>query len=221
MVFGLFLSLALLGLSAVDPIGIAAMPILLLQNDPFKRSFIFLGGSFVALMAMGLLFARGFGTVVLNFENSNTWFVPSVETIAGVVLLSIAATVLWRMKTGKLSVEPSETVVQRLRLGGWQLFIFGGLLVAVQSIIDVVFAIAMIRVGQLHLPAVTLVAAVVTYAGMALVLQFAVVAAYRLTPPKRRDKTLDRVNGLLAKYANQVLIGVSFLLGCALLVLAA
>jgi hypothetical protein len=197
------------------------MPILLLQGNPFRRSFIFLGGSFVSLMVMGLLFARGFGAVVLRFENSHTWFVPTVEAVSGLVLLSIAGTVFWRMKTGKLSVEPSDAMVKRLQLGNWQLFILGALLVMVQSIVDVVFVIAMIRVGQLRLTAITLWAAVATYATAALVLQLAVVAAYKLAPPQQRAKTLDKVHGLLIKYANQALVAVSFLLGCLLLVLAA
>lgn len=220
MVFGLFISLALLGLSAIDPIGLAAMPILLLQKNPFMRSFVFLGGSFVSLMVMGLLSARGFGAIVLSFDNSHTWFVPAVETVAGLVLLAIAGTVLWRLKTGKILVEPSDTMVKRLQLGSWQLFILGALIVAVQSIVDVVFVVAMVHIGQLHLPIITLTAAIVTYASAALILQFAVVAAYKLTPPKQRVKTLDRVHSLLVKYATQALIGVSFLLGCALLVIA-
>jgi len=219
--FGLFVSLALLGLSAIDPIGIAAMPILLLQKKPFMRSFIFLGGSFVSLTVMGFLFARGFGAIFLSFENSHTWFMPSMEAIAGLVLLDIAGIVFWRMKSGKLSVEPSSAVTKRLQLGGWQLLMLGALLVAVQSILDVVFVIAMIRVGRLHLPTLALLAAIVTYAIAALVLQFAIVAAYRLAPPNQRAKTLDRVHVLLVRYADKALVGVSFLLGCALLVIAA
>src|ERR1035437_266626 len=99
MMFSLFVFLALLGLSAIDPIGIAAMPILLLQKNPFIRSFIFLGGSFVSLMLMGLLFAQGYGAIVLRFDNSHAWFVPSVEAVVGLVLLIIAGIVFWRMKT--------------------------------------------------------------------------------------------------------------------------
>jgi hypothetical protein len=220
MMFGLFIFLALLGLSAIDPIGIAVMPILLLQKNPFMRSFIFLGGSFVSLVVMGLLFARGFGAIVLSFENSHTWFMPSVEAVAGLVLFSIAGAVFWRMKTGKLSVEPSDAMMKRLRIGSWQLLTLGALLVTVQSIVDVVFVIAMIRVGQLRLPTITLLAAVATYAIAALVLQFSVVVAYKLTPSKQRNKTLDRVHDLLVKYAHQALIGVSLLLGCTLLVIA-
>lgn len=220
MVFGLFISLALLGLSAIDPVGIATMPILLLQKNPFMRSFVFLGGSFVSLMVMGLLSARGFGAIVLSFDNSHTWFVPAVETVAGLVLLAIAGTVFWRLKTGKILVEPSDTMLKRLQLGSWQLFILGALLVAVQSIVDVVFVVAMVHIGQLHLPIIALTAAIATYASAALILQFAVVAAYKLTPPKQRAKTLDRVHNLLVKYATQALISASFLLGCALLVIA-
>jgi len=218
---GLFVSLALLGLSAFDPVGIAAMPILLLQKDPFKRSVVFLSGSFVSLMVMGLLFSLGLGVVVLRLENAHTWFVPTIETVAGLVLLSIAATMFWRMKLGKLSVEPADSMIKRLQLESWKLFIFGALLVAVQSIIDVVFTIAMIHIGQFHLSIIALIAAVATYAVMALVLQVAVIVAYKLAPHKQRVKTLDRVHHLLIKYANQTLVGISLLLGCALLFLAA
>jgi Sap, sulfolipid-1-addressing protein len=221
VLLGLYVSLALLGLAAIDPIGIAAMPVLLLQNDPYRRSFVFLGGSFISLVAMGLLFACGFGTIVLRFETAHTWFVPSIEAAAGAVLLGIAATVFWRLKAGKSSVEPSEAMTKRLRLGSWQLFGLGALLVAVQSVVDVVFVLAMIRIGQLHLRFIALSAAIVTYAMAALVLQFAVIVAYIFTPPRRRAKTLDTVRNLLVRYANQALITVSFLLGCGLLVLAA
>jgi hypothetical protein len=217
---GLIVSLALLGLAAFDPIGIAAMPILLLQKNPFKRSLTFLGGSLFSLILMGLLFARGFGATVLHFENSHPEFIPSIETIAGIILLAIAGNMIWRMKMGKLSVEPGDFIVKHLQLRGWQLFIFGSLLVAFQSVIDVVFVIAMIRVGQLHLQVITLLVAVVTYAVAALIFQFAVVAAFRLTPPKQRVKTLDSVHSILIKYSYQGVIGISLLLGFGLLVLA-
>jgi hypothetical protein len=220
-VFGLFFSLALLGLAAIDPIGIAAMPILLTQKKPFARSFTFLGGSFVSLMVMGFLFARGFGVRVLRFENTHAWLVPGAEVLAGLVLLGIAGTLLWRVKTGRFSVEPSDKVTKRLRLGGWQLFILGAVIVAVQSIVDVVFVIAMIRVGQINLSTIRLLAGIAAYAIAALVLQLAVVAAYRLAPQKHRLQTLDKVHRLLVRYASQALIGVSLVLGCALLVLAA
>jgi len=218
MSIGLLLSLGLLGLSAVDPVGIAAMPLLLTQKNPFARSLLFLGGSFTALMVMGLLFAQGFGTVVVRFEATRSWLVPGIEVAAGVVLLGIAGTLLWRMKTSRLSVEkPSDAIVKRLQLGNGQLFLFGAGLVAVQSIVDVVFVVAMIHAGQLHLSGFALVTAVGTYAVTALVLQLAVVMAYWITPRKQRAQTLGKVHHLLTRYANQTIMTISLLLGCALL----
>jgi len=196
------------------------MPILLLQKHPYKRSFMFLGGSFVSLMLMGLLFAKGFGVIILRFDASHAWIVPYIEIIAGLVLFGIAGTLLLRMKRGSLSVDPPDSIVRRLQLGSVQLFTAGALLVAVQSMIDVVFVIAMIRIGQLHLHFATLTAAVATYAAAALALQLAVVFVYWLTPKNQRAKTLGKVHKLLARYANQAMIGVSILLGCILLFLA-
>jgi hypothetical protein len=218
--FGTFVSLALLGLSAVDPVGIAAMPILLLQKNPFVRSFVFLAGSFTSLMIMGFLFAEGLGTVVLKFDNTHSWFVPSLEVFAGLALIAVAATLFWRLKRQQVSVEPSDIMLKRLQLGKGKLFLFGALLVAIQSMIDVVFVVAMIHIGQLNLSTPTLLLALATYATAALVLQLAVVVAYKLTPTKQRSHTLDKVHGLLTNYANQAVIAVSFLLGCLLLVIA-
>lgn len=215
--FGLFISVGLLGLLAIDPIGIAAMPILLTQKSPFVRSFMFLGGSFVALLAMGLLFALGLGAKVLHLESTQTWLVPGIELLAGLGLLIIAGMLLWRFKTGRLPAEPSDNLTERLHLSYRRLFVLGAVIVALQSVADVVFVIAMVRIGQLHLETMTLTAAVAIYATTALILQLAVVVAYRITPQRERIKTLGRVHKLLARYANQTLIGVSLVLGCALL----
>ena len=215
---GLFISLALLGLAAIDPIGIAAMPILLLQKKPFSRSFSFLGGSFLSLVLMGLLFAHGSGAIILRFDNANSWLVPSLEVLAGVVLLGIATVLLWRIKNRALSLKPSATMTNRLRLNSWYLFGFGAALVAIQSVIDVVFVIAMIRIGDLQLSAITVLAAVITYSIAALVLQVAVVAAFRLAPEKQKRHKLDKVHSLLSRYANEALVIVSLGLGCGLLI---
>lgn len=218
MTFGLLVSLALLGLASIDVLGIAAMPILLTQKRPFARSFTFLGGSFAALMAVGLILAQGFGAIVLRFDNSHNWLVPDAEIIAGLVLLTIAATLLRHLKTGRNSVEPSDAIVKRLRFGDGQLFLLGAAIVTVQSIADVVFVIAMIRVGQLDLSTAGAVVAVGTYAVSALVLQLAVVAAYRLAPERQRLRTLDKVHALLGAYSNQALMCISSALGCALII---
>jgi hypothetical protein len=216
--FGLLLALALLGLASIDPIGIAAMPVLLVQDRPFGRSFTFLGGSFTALMVVGVLFARGLGISVLHFENSHNWLVPDVEITAGLVLIGLAITLLKRAKTGQLSVEPSGRVARSLRMGNWQLFGLGAIIVSIQSMVDVVFVIAMIRVGQLNLSNAGLAAAIASYAAAALALQLAVVAAYRLASPRQRTKTLAKVRQLIKVYANQALITVSFALGGGLLI---
>ena len=194
------------------------MPVLLLQKRPYARSFAFLGGSFVSLMLMGLLFARGLGTVVLRFENRHVRLVPSLEILAGIVLLGIAATVFWQLRRGHLSAEPTSKLKKGLTFGAVHLFLLGAGLVAVQSVLDVVFVIAMIRIGQLHLSSIELWLAVATYTVAALILQLTVVAAYRLTSPKRKQQTLGKVHSLLAAYGNQAVIMISLLLGCGLLI---
>ena len=215
---GLLTQLAVLGLLAIDPIGIAVMPILLSHKKPYARSFVFLSGSFFALVLMGLLFAVGFGAKVLHFESGQTWLVPSAEVLAGIVLLLIAARLLWLLKLGRLSTEPSDSMVRRLQLNSWHLLILGAILVTLQSMIDVVFVIAMIRIGQLQLNALALLTAVATYAIAALLLQLAVIGTYWITPQKQKLLTLDRVHTLLTRYANQAVIGTSLFLGSALLI---
>jgi hypothetical protein len=215
--FGLLLSLAGLGLVSIDPVGIAAMPVLLTQKRPLARSFIFLGGSFAALMAVGLLLALGFGVVVLRFENSHKWLVPGSETLAGLVLLSIGAGLIWHVKTGRASTEPPQSIVKRLRLGNIQLFMLGAVIVTIQSVADVVFVIAMIRAGQLNLSVFGVTAVVGAYAIAALALQLSVVMAYRIARPEHRTRILSKVHSLLADYSNQALICISLVLGCGLL----
>lgn len=213
----LYVSLALLGLAAVDVAGIAAMPLLLSQAKPYRRALLFLGGSFLSLVVMGLLFARGFGAAVLHFEEQRAWLVPTVEAAAGSVLLGIGL-YLWRqLRHGQLKAEPSHAMLRRLQMGDGALFGFGAALVAVQSVVDVVFVVAMVHAGQLYLSNVALLAAVMDYALAALVLQLAVVVTYRLTPPARRAKSMQAVQRILTKYANQTLIAVSLALGVILL----
>lgn len=217
----LFISLVVLGLAAIDPIGIAIMPIVLLQKHPYTRSFAFLSGSFTSLMVMGLLFSQGLGSRVLHFENRHSWIVPTIELAAGIVLIAIAATVFWRQRKQPLATEPSAKLKRQLELGNPHLFLIGAALVAIQSIIDVVFVIAMIRIGQLHLSTVALIAAVMTYAIAALVLQLAVIVTFRLAPRDQRALILNKVHKLVERYANELLIVISAALGSILVILAA
>lgn len=215
--FGLFLSLFILGLAAVDPIGIAAMPVLLIQKNPYVRSAIFLLGSFIALIVMGLIFSRGLGTLMLRFEVTHTWLVPTVESLAGATLLVVALYLSWRTRKGRDSGEPSEFMMRRLRLGNWKLFVLGALLVTFQSIVDVVFVVAMVRVESLHLSFTLLVVGVILYAVSALLLQIGIVVAYRLTPLRHRVSILRVIHRLVVRYAERIVIAVSLVLGGVLL----
>jgi Sap, sulfolipid-1-addressing protein len=216
----LLIAVALLGLAAIDPIGIAAMPLLLVQKHPYRRSAAFLSGSFSSLVLMGLLFAKGFGQRVLHFEDHHTWLVPGIELLAGLILLGIAATVFWRQRTQPAATEPSARLQKHLKLSGIHLFLIGAALVAIQSVVDVVFVIAMIRVGQLHLSTPSLLVTVSTYAIAALAIQLLVVAVFRLSPANAKEQTLQKVHLLINRYANQLLIGISFVLGSGLIVVS-
>lgn len=217
MTFGLLASLTLLGLAAIDPVGLAAMPILLSQKNPIRRSYAFLGGSLCALMVMGLVFAKGAGVAVLQFEADHSWIVPTVEIFAGLVLLAIAATLVWQIKTGRDTVKGPGKLANS-SFTSTQLFIFGGELVVIQSLVDVVFIIAMIKVGQLHMSLAGITLATAAYAVPALVFQLLIVVAYQLTPQKHQTRLLRHITRILTKNANKTIAYISFGLGLALLV---
>ena len=216
MKIGFLISLALLGISTVDPVGIATMPALLTQKRPFVRSFVFLAGSFAALMLMGIIFARGFGGTLLRFEADHPQLLPSLQIAAGLVLLCFALSLLIRLRKGRSSVEPSKATLKRLQVSNGQLFGLAFALVAAESVADAVFIVAMIHTGRLDLPFDELLLAIAVYSAAAVLLQTAVVVLYRLTPQKRRAHMLRRVQAMLQRYANQTLIGISILLGLAL-----
>ena len=214
----LFISLALLGLAAVDPIGIAAMPLLLSQKRPVVRSLIFLLGSFIALIALGFVLAMGLGAIILQFEMAHTWLIPTIEIAAGAVLLLVAVFMIWHTSKQPSLGKPSTAIANRLSLGNWQLFSFGAILVTVQSAVDVVFVVAMIRVQTLHLQPALLTLSVATYAIAALLLQLLIVAIYSMTPQEQRTNVLRRTSRLIARYADRTVIVVSTLLGTGLIV---
>ena len=218
---GLYVSLACLGLAAIDPVGIGIVCLLLAQERPYARTFIFLSGSFISLVVMGLVFALGLGAIVLRFEDRYPWIVSAGEAIAGLILLLIAIAIYVQLRRGKFSIDPPKRARVWLRLGYWHLFFLGVLLVAIQSVLDVVFVVAMIHIGQFRLSGLALIVAIVTYSFSALILQLAVVTAFRFAPLRQKTKTLQVAHGLLAAYSNQALAVVSFGLGCLLLILAA
>jgi hypothetical protein len=215
--FSLFLSLVLLGIAAVDPIGIAVMPLLLSQRNPLVRSSVFLVGSFVALIVMGLVFSKGLGTLILQLETTHAWLVPAIEIAAGIILLIVAFYLFLHIRKKQYSAELSQFIVRKLHLGNWQLFIVGALIVTFQSIVDIVFVVAMVQVETLHLSTTLQVVGIATYAIAALLLQIAIVVAYVLTSPKRRTALFSTINNVASRHTNRIVIAVSTLLGGGLL----
>lgn len=209
----LYIALLLLGLAAIDPLGIIAMPILLAQRKPYIRSAIFLSGSFVSLIAMGLLFSKGLGISIVRLEQQYVWILPIVELLAGLVLLVTGVYILVRIKQRTINDEPSSVMVRRLHLGNWGIFVVGVLLVAIQSVVDVVFAIAMIKLEALQVSFGQLVGGIVAYAIGALLLQIIIVIMYLATPPKLRKTVIERVRSVAERYAHRILVVLSFVLG--------
>jgi hypothetical protein len=221
LMIGLYISLALLGLSAIDPVGIGIMQVLLTQKKPYQRSFVFLLGSFVSLMILGILFARGLGKIVLNFEHNNHWFIPTVEVVAAILLLVVALVSYLELRKGNTKTEPSKRIKNWLKLNDWILFFAGAVLVAAQSVFDVVFVVAMIKSGQYGLSNIVLFGAIAVYAIAALIFQIAIVMIYRFTPVNKQTETLASIKKKVPKYSYQGLIFVSIVLSAVLFTLAA
>lgn len=208
-----------LGLAAVDVVGIAFMPILLAQTNGVRRATVFLLGSFVALLTMGMVFTTGLGSVVVDIQHRYPWLVPGVEVFGGVVLLVLGVVMLVRARNGSSTHAP-DNLVERLNLPEPLLFGFGAVLVAIQSVIDVVFVVAMVDVGARELPLYEVVANVLAYAVAALAIQVAVVVAYVVTPHERREHVMAAFSDWLARkgefWAGLIALG----LGIALLFLS-
>lgn len=187
-----------LGLAAVDVVGIALMPILLAQRRGAWRASVFLLGSFVALVGMGLLFTTGLGTAVVHLTASMPWLAPGIEVAGGLVVLVVGVVLLARARHRREVAAP-RSLVARMALPGPLLFAFGAALVAVQSVVDVVFVVAMVEIGERDLPLLQVLALVLAYAAAALVLQAVVVVAYLLTPAARREPTMARFADWLSR----------------------
>ena len=69
----LLVSLGLLGLAAVDPVGIAVMPLLLTQTDGIRRGVWFLIGSAIGITALGVL-----STAAFYWVGQGEWMIATV-----------------------------------------------------------------------------------------------------------------------------------------------
>jgi len=184
MELSLLAEVAGLGLAAIDAIGIAFMPILLAQANGLRRAMVFLSGSFVALMAVGLLFTTGFGSRIAEVNERHPWLEPGVQVAGGVFLFGAGIFMLVRSRKG--GSHAPDDLIEKLSLPMPLLFGFGVVLVTVQSLVDVVFAVAMVDIGAQGLNFIQNYILVLTYTVCALLLQSAVVVGYLLVPQGRR-----------------------------------
>ena len=214
----LLISMGLLGLAAIDPIGIALVLLLLIQNKPFKRSLLFLSGSFFAILCIGILFAKGLGIVILRTEHHHHWLEPGFQIVAGLLLLIFALYSFIRTSQKVIDSKSSSRMHRYVEAQDALLFIYGFILVVIQSIIDIVFVVAMTRIAGLQLHNVQLLAALLIYATAALSLQIAIVVAYSLAPAQHRKKLIKRGDKLLDKYGQKVTINIGLILGLLLCV---
>lgn len=211
-VLSLVVSLAFLGFAAVDPVGIAVMPLLLTQPNGIRRSLWFLAGSALGIMALGITFAVGAGHVMLRVTTQYPWLEPGIEIACGVLFAGFGIYV-WR--SGE-QVEVSGNLRRRLALPSGTLFGFGAILVLIQSLLDVVFIVAMVNIGAKNLPVIEIVFAVLVYAAAALAVQMAIVIAYGSVAPDRRSVLADAVTGWLDRYGRRLAIGASIGVGLVL-----
>jgi hypothetical protein len=222
---GLLGEMFALGISAFDPVGLAAMPILLAQPRGITRAWIFLAGSVAALMSLGIAFASGLGGPIVRFSKQYPWLNPTIELVAAVILLLIGAWLLWHARAASRSGDgsslASDSFVKRLNLPLGLLFVFGFLLVTVQSLVDVVFLVAMVEMGTRALGLLATTVAVGVYTVAALALQILVVVGYQLLSAERRQEALGSFNNFLERRGEWIAGWLTLLLGVVLAVLSA
>lgn len=206
--------MALLGLAAFDPVGIGLIIVLLTQKRPIKRGVIFLFGSAVALTAMGLLFARGFGSIIIKAEDGHKWIVPAFQLFIGIALLGFG---LYSLKNRDKTTKPKR-LLRYINVNDFFLFSYGFLLVTIQSLLDGVFIIAMIHAGQLHLSNIRLLSGVLTYTLAALIIQVAIIVIFIITPRSKRRHVLNTSDKLLSQYGNKLACNISLILGSLLII---
>lgn len=207
-----------LGLAAVDAIGLAFMPILLAQSDGLRRALVFLLGSFLALMTVGMLFTTGLGSRIADLNERHPWLEPGVQVAGGVFLVGAGIFMLLRSRTG--GSHAPDDLVEKLTLPLPLLFGFGVLLVTVQSVVDVVFAVAMVEIGTQGLTFLQNFLLVLTYTVCALLLQAAIVVGYLLVPAGRRIHVMARFTDWLGS-RGEFWAGIAGLVvGIALLILS-
>ena len=213
----LLLKLIGLGLAAFDPVGVAATLLLLAQPRGITRAWVFIAGSVSALMIFGVAVASGLGHPIVEFSRRYPWLDGAIEVGAGIILVVVAGWLLWHArKSGGSSLTP-DAITRRLRLPLAMLFLFGFILVTVQSIVDVVFLLAMVEMGARLLGMLETIIAVAVYTLAALLIQLVVVIGYQSMPAEKRASALVRFNDVLDKRGELVAGILALLLGLVLI----
>ena len=222
---GLLTEMVALGLGAFDPVGLAAMPILLSQAQGVRRAWTFVIGSITAIMLLGIAFASGLGKPIVEFSKTYPWLNSAIELGAAVILIGIGVWLLWHARkvarSGSGGSLASDSFTKRLELPLPLLFAFGFLLVTVQSLVDVVFLVAMVEMGTRELALLGTVAAVAVYTIAALALQMIVIVVYQLLSAERRDTALARFNAYLDSHGELVAGILTLVLGVVLAAISA
>ncbi len=213
----LLLKLVGLGLAAFDPVGVAATLLLLAQPKGIARAWVFILGSVTALMIFGVAVASGLGHPIVEFSRRYPWLDGAIELGAGVILVVVAGWLLWHSRRNEGSSLTPDAITRRLRLPLFMLFLFGFVLVTVQSIVDVVFLLAMVEMGTRLLGIVETVIAVGVYTLAALLIQLFVVIGYQALPEEKKAAALVRFNDLLEKRGEIVAGVLALLLGLVLI----
>lgn len=218
-VTAVFLSLAILGLIAVDPIGIAVTLIILVQKKPIARSLSFIAGSFSILIILGYLISRYLGKYVYKVASNYHWIITLIELASGLILLLISLYLYIKSSKSnyKKLYSPSLKLINRLNLGYIHLFFIGVAVVSIQSLADVVFILAMTRLGSLKLSNINLSLGLLIYAISSLLIQCLIIFVFSITPSKNKKKVINKASVLLEKYTNKLIIMISFILGIILL----
>ncbi len=217
---GLFGEMVALGLGAFDPVGLAAMPILLSQSRGVRRAWTFILGSITAILVLGIAFASGLGRPIVTFSKQYPWLNSAIELGAAAILMGIGVWLLWHARkvarSGSGESLASESFTKRLELPLALLFVFGFLLVTVQSMVDVVFLVAMVEMSTRELAFLGTALAVGVYTLAALALQIIVVVAYQLLSADRRDAALVKFNAYLDSHGELIAGVLTLLLGTVL-----
>ena len=174
------------------------MPLLLTQPNGIRRSTWFLLGSVLGIITLGVVRDRRRPHHAAPDDRLPVVGAGHRDRVRRVVrrvwLLPLVAPAARRCRTGGVRQSAAAAEPQR-----WKLFGFGAGLVVVQSLLDVVFIVAMINVGARNLPALEVLIAVVVY-GRGADLQIAIVAAYAMAGPQRRTVVADAVTGWLDRH---------------------